>query len=131
MKVERMRITLIVVSILAALFLLGWIGLQVKPKPFAMPSLPPSDASTLLSAGAKTVPLPGGLPARFVITHNTGRDYRHYFELAWFGLPVMKVNESYVNGESYFELPVATYENDPNINFTTGQFLVQARMNLG
>lgn len=48
-----MKIALIVLSILVALVLVSWIGLQVKPKPF------PEFAQSEL----KTVPLPDGLPA--------------------------------------------------------------------
>jgi hypothetical protein len=72
--------------------------------------------TVVLKGRAQMAPFGMMMPARFVIIHNVGRDYRHYFELTWFGLPLMKVNESYVKGKSYFELPVATYENDPNIN---------------
>lgn len=140
-----MKFTLIIVSIIFVLFLLGWIGLQVKPRPFSMPALPQSEQ--------KTVPIPDGLPApverfyrtvygdemplidtvvltgsgrirpfgiwlpaRFVMVHNTGRDYRHYFEATFFGLPFLRVNEGYVDGESFFESPMGTYYDDPNTN---------------
>jgi hypothetical protein len=139
-----MKIILVLLGITAAVLLVGWLGLQVKPKPFE----PYAEESPTL----KTVPLPADLPApvkrfyktvygdqvpvidtvvvkgravlspfgfkmpaRFVFVHNAGRDYRHYIETTWFGLPVMKVNESYVDGNSLFELPIGTYENDPSI----------------
>jgi hypothetical protein len=140
-----MKTTLIILSIIAVLLLLGWIGLHVKPQPFSMPALPQVEP--------KTVPIPNGLPApverfyrtvygdqmpvidtvvltgrgrirpfgiwlpaRFVMVHNTGRDYRHYFEATFFGLPFLKVNEGYVDGESFFESPMGTYYDDPNTN---------------
>lgn len=140
-----MKIILIIVSIIIVLFLLGWIGLQVKPQPFSMPTLPQVEQ--------KTVPFPRGLPApverfyrtvygdqipvietavfvgrgricpfgvwlpaRFVFVHNAGRDYRHYIEATFFGLPFLKVNEGYVDGESFFESPMGTYYDDPNTN---------------
>src|SRR5574341_2406518 len=140
-----MKISLIIFCILAILFLLGWLGLQVKPQSFAPYAEQPPEL--------KKIPLPKGLPApvelfyrtiygdripvietvvikgrgemapfgvkmpaRFVFVHNVGRDYRHYFEATFFGFPVMKVNENYLDGKSYFELPVATYENDPSIS---------------
>lgn len=56
------------------------------------------------------------LPARFLFVHNAGKDYRHYFEATWFGLPIAKVNERYVDGVSLFELPFATYKDDASIN---------------
>lgn len=104
-----MKTILIIFSVLVILLLLGWLGLQVKPRPFA-PF--PQEAPAL-----KTVPLPAGLPvpverfyktvygdqvpvvetavikgravispfgvkfpARFIFVHNAGRDYRHYIE---------------------------------------------------
>lgn len=139
-----MKIIMIIVGSLAALALLGWLGLQIKPKPFSpYPEKTPE---------LRTVPLPAGLPApverfyrtvygeeipvietvvikgradispfgikfpaRFLFVHNAGRDYRHYIEATWFGIPFMKVNESYVDGNSHFELPIGRYENDPSI----------------
>jgi len=138
-----MKTILIIVCILVVIVLLGWLGLQVKPKPFALYA---EETPEL-----KTVPLPKGLPvpverfyktvygdqvpvietvvikgraeispfgvkfpARFIFVHNAGRDYRHYIEATWFGIPFMKVNESYVNEYSLFELPViGTLDNDP------------------
>jgi hypothetical protein len=43
-------------------------------------------------------------------------NYRHYFEATWFGLPIMKVNERFIDGRSLFELPFATYEDDASTN---------------
>jgi len=56
------------------------------------------------------------MPARFIFIHNAGRDYRHYIEATWFGLPIMKVNERYIDGKSLFELPFTTYDNDASTN---------------
>ena len=135
-----------IVYILVFLFFLGWLGLQIKPKPF-----PPYSEKT---PELKMIPLPSGLPApverfykavygdripvidtvvikgraaispfgfklpaRFIFVHNAGKDYRHYIEATWFGLPIMKVNERYLNGKSYFELPmVGTLEDDSSTN---------------
>lgn len=130
-----MKLLMIIASILGIIVLLGWLGLQVKPKPFSPYPGPTPEL--------KTIPLPSGLPApverfyktvygenipvietavfkgratlspfgvklpaRFIFVHNTGRDYRHYFEATWFGIPFMKVNERYLDGKSLFELPV-------------------------
>ncbi len=135
---------LIIFMILAILFLIAWLGFQVKPTAFsAYPQRTPR---------LETIPLPKGLPApverfyrtvygdsvpvirtvvikgravispfgpkmpaRFLFVHYAGKDYRHYIEATWFGLPVMKVNESYLNGHSHFELPIGTFDNDPSI----------------
>ena len=130
-----MKILIVILCIVAILFFLGWLGLQIKPRSF---SPYPEKAPTL-----KTIPLPAGLPppverfyktvyadeipviesavmkgqahispfgvklpARFLFVHEAGRGYRHYFEATWFGIPIMKVNERYVDGQSLFEPPV-------------------------
>lgn len=140
-----MEIALIIGSITVVLFLLGWIGLHVKPQSFSMPALP--------KAEQKNVPLPDGLPAsvkrfyrtlygeqmpvigtvvltgrgrirpfgiwlpaRFVMLHKTGRDYRHYFEATFFPSAIPQSQRRIVDGESFFESPIGTYYDDPNIN---------------
>ncbi|HLE15737.1 MAG TPA: hypothetical protein VI776_13400 [Anaerolineales bacterium] len=45
------------------------------------------------------------LLARFIWVHNTGKDYRHYFEATFFGLPLMKVDEGILGRKSFFEIP--------------------------
>ncbi len=50
-----MKPILVVFSILILLFVIGWLGLRVKPKPFPL--------ATLLQGEIKTVPLPQGMPA--------------------------------------------------------------------
>jgi Family of unknown function (DUF6544) len=136
-----MKLLIIVTTVLAFIVLVGWLGLQIKPKSF----LPYPEKTPEL----KTIPFPAGLPApverfyktvygneipvietavikgraviapfgvklpaRFLFVHNTGRDYRHYFEATWFGLPIMKVNERFLDGQSLFELPLG----DPIVN---------------
>jgi hypothetical protein len=130
--------------IVGVLILLAWLGLQINPKPFASyPEKTPELKTVLLPPGlpapverfyrtvyGEKVPVietvvmkgravisPFGVkfPARFVFVHNAGKDYRHYIEATWFSLPFMKVNESYVSGNSHFELPIGTYDNDPGI----------------
>ena len=141
-----MKTLLIIVSILAALFLLSWLGLQIKPRSFSahpgntpelkwipLPAGLPAPVERFYKAAyGDTIPVietvvvkgratisPFGvkLPARFLFVHNTGKDYRHYFEATWFGLPIMKVNERYVDGKSLFELPgAAPIVDDPSTN---------------
>jgi hypothetical protein len=104
-----MKITITIATILIVLVLLGWLGLQIKPRPFS----PYAERTPEL----KTMPLPAGLPApverfyrtvygedipvietavikgratispfgvklpaRFLFIHNAGKDYRHYIE---------------------------------------------------
>jgi hypothetical protein len=56
------------------------------------------------------------LPARFRFTHAAGRDYRHYFELTVFGLPVLQANEYYVGGKERMELPMGVQEDNPKLD---------------
>ena len=141
-----MKATIITVSILVILFLIGWLGLQAKPKPFpAYREKTPELKTVPLSAGLpapverfyrtlygdkipviETVVIKGRatirpafnipLPARFVFVHNAGKDYRHYIEATFFGLPILKVNEGYLDGKSFFESPMGAYYDDPNTN---------------
>jgi len=62
-------------------------------------------------------------PARYRFSHLTGRDYRHYFETTFWGIPVMKVNERYVDGHGRMELPFGVVENDPGIESAANQGL--------
>jgi hypothetical protein len=140
-----MKPVLIVLIVVVLLGFVLWLGLQIRPKSFALP--------TLASSETKTIPLPSGLPApverfyrtvygdqipviqtvalvgrgrihpfgiwlpaRFVMVHETGKNYRHYFEATFFGMPFLKVNEGYVDGQSFFESPMGTYYDDPNTN---------------
>jgi hypothetical protein len=141
-----MKILIIILCILAILFFFGWLGLKIKPAPFSpYPEKTPERKTIPLPAGLpapverfyKTVygdeipvietvvakgrafisPFGVKLPARFIFVHNAGRDYRHYFEATWFGMPIMKVNERYLDGKSLFELPVgAPIDNDASTN---------------
>jgi hypothetical protein len=49
-------------------------------------------------------------PARFRFTHIAGQGYRHYIETTIFGLPLMKVNEHYLDGKGRLELPFGVEE---------------------
>jgi hypothetical protein len=55
-------------------------------------------------------------PARFRFTHEAGRNYRHYIEVTLFGLPVLKVNEYYVDGKERQELPWAVATGNPKLD---------------
>jgi len=140
------NIVLILAGIVIAVGLLGWLGLQVQPKSFpAYPDKTPQLKTVSLPAGLpapverfyrtiygeelpviETVVIQGrgvmkpfmniSIPARFVFVHNAGKDYRHYFEATLFGLPLMKVNEGYIDGASFFESPMGSYYDDANSN---------------
>ena len=141
-----MKIILTSISILAGLLVLIWLGLQIKPQPFSpypertpqlktisLPSGLPAPVvryyklvygdkvpvidTVVIKGRAEISPFGAPIPARFIFVHNAGKDYRHYIEATWFGIPIMKVNESYVDGNSHFEIPIiGTFDNDPSIS---------------
>jgi hypothetical protein len=129
-----MKIVYYIVIALAGLLALGWLGLKIKPAPFpAYPAQTPELETIPLPAGlpapverfyrvtygdripvitsaimsGRAVVRPFGLwmPARFVFIHDAGQHYRHYIEATFFGIPIMKVNERYVDGVAVGETP--------------------------
>lgn len=55
------------------------------------------------------------LPARYRFTHIAGQGYRHYIEACWFGIPFLKVNESYVDGVSLIDIPIIGKDSGPKV----------------
>jgi hypothetical protein len=143
---HNLKALLVVAISLAGVLSIGWLGLQVKPRPFslheqrtpALQTMPlpsglpapvsrfyqtvygnhiPVIESVVIKGRADISPFGTRLPARFVFVHRAGRDYRHYIEATWFGIPIMKVNERYLDGRSLFEPPVGgVIDNDPSTN---------------
>lgn len=125
---------------------LGWLGIHIRPKPFSpfpmkklesktiplpeglpMPverfyaivygdEIPVIETVEILGRGVLKPFMNIPLPARFVFVHIAGKDYRHYFEATMFGIPILKVNEGYIDNASFFESPMASLNNDPNSN---------------
>ncbi len=140
------NILLVLACLLLAIGLLGWVGLKVQPQSFpAYPDKSPQLRTAPMPAGLpepverfyrtvygeeipviETVAIQGRgvmrqfmsipVPARFVFVHDAGKDYRHYFEATLFGIPVLRVNEGYVDGASFFESPMGTYYDDARCN---------------
>ena len=139
-----MDVIAILAGIIVGVGLLAWLGLQIRPEPFAPFPLP--------SSAPELVPLAQGLPApverfyrrlygedvplitsavisgrgrlrfngirfpaRFRFTHITGQDYRHYIEVTFLGLPLLKVNEYFLDGRARMELPFGVSEG-PNVD---------------
>ncbi len=136
---------IVLIGALVAILAAGWLGLQVKPKPF--PAYPEQTPALKTVEVPADLPAPvaryyetiiGGqipviesaiitgrgklrffglrFPARFRFTHIAGQDYRHYIETTIFCYPVMKVNEYYLDGNARMELPVGVIENEPKVN---------------
>jgi hypothetical protein len=120
----------------------GWLGLQVRPASFpAWPEQPAPPATVPLPSGlpepvarfyraiygadvpvVESAVLTGRadlrvaglrLPGRFRFIHRAGYDYRHYIEATVYGWPILKVNETYIDGRARLELPSGVVENSP------------------
>jgi hypothetical protein len=141
-----MKPVIIIVVIVVILVGLFWLGLRIMPAPFAaypsgtvalarMPlpdDLPapveryyrqlygdevPVITSAVISGRGRMRPAgPFYLPARFRFTHDAGQGYRHYIEITFFGIPVLKINERYLNGQGRMEIPVIGTAEGPKTN---------------
>ncbi len=137
-----MRGILILICVVGGLIVLGGVGLRIKPAPFAafgrqqppLETIPlpkglpapverfyrqlygdqvPVITSAVVTGRASMRPAgPIALPARFRFTHEAGRGYRHYIEATFWGLPLMQVNERYLDGRGRMELPFGVEEGE-------------------
>ena len=62
-------------------------------------------------------------PPRVRFSHLAGQGYRHYMETTFYGFPIMKVNEWFLDGHSRLELPFGVVENDPKVDSAANQGL--------
>ncbi len=129
----------IILGILVLIVLLIWLGLRIRPQafpPFTQEMFTPESVPlpddlpapverfyralygdsvpTIESAvisGRGTMRINGiTLPVRIRFIHDAGAGYRHYIEATLFGLPVLKVNEYYLDGAGRMELPFGVSE---------------------
>lgn len=132
------------------LLLAGVFGLRVQPAPFPVYTAPAAPVTTVplpeglpepveryyrvlygdglpaytsaVLSGRGTVRIMGlVMPARLRFTHDPGHGYRHYIEATFYGVPVFKVNERYLDGKGRMELPFGVVENDPGVDSAANQ----------
>jgi len=134
----------IVLGAVVAVPVLLWVGLHVPAAPFSayaeagdvstsvsLPSgLPapvarfyqtvygdgiPTIRTAVISGRARLRVAGITFPSRFRFTHIAGQDYAHDIVSTVFGLPLLHVRESYVDGWSRMELPFGVTEDDPKV----------------
>ena len=135
-----MKIMLIIVCVLAGLLFLGWVGLQIKPKPFPpfsrerpplhtvpLPEGLPAPVEnfyrahygenipvidTAVISGRGTLKLGGiALPMRFRFVHEAGKNFRSDIDMTIFGRPIMHALEIYADGHGRGVTPGGVDEN--------------------
>ena len=62
-------------------------------------------------------------PARMRFTHIAGHGYRHYMECTFYGIPILKANEYFLEGRGRLELPFGVTENEPTVDSAANQGL--------
>jgi hypothetical protein len=141
-----MKIIALIIAALAGLLFIGWLGFRVQPRPFPvlageaaevktvpLPEGLPAPVAryyhqtygdhipvieTAVITGRATMAPVGGLkiPARFRFVHKAGEDYRHYFEMTWFGGTLGTGNEHYLGGKSKLRLPMGLSDEGPQVD---------------
>lgn len=136
---------LYVLFALVVLAILIYLGLKIRPAPYSPMDAPADPAPTValpsnlpepverfyldlygdevpvvetaVVSGRASMRIAGvTMPGRFRFAYRAGEGYRHLIELTLFGLPVMRVDEIYLDGEARLELPFGVTEGEPKVN---------------
>jgi len=134
-----MKTMIIIIAIVGILIVLGWLGTQIQPQSFpqvegqvsttetvTLPNDLPEPVERFYSkvygermpivqsavvSGRGTMRVNGiTMPVRWRFSYRAGEDYRHYIEATWFRMPLLRVNETYLNGTARLELPFGVSE---------------------
>jgi hypothetical protein len=134
-----MKPVFLVAAALAALGLLGWLGLRLQPSayppykepapPLEMRPLPaglpepverfyrqtygdkvPVITSAVVSGRGSMAPFGMALPMRFRMHYAIGQDYRSEFQATFFRIPIMSAVETYIDGHGVGQMPMGTDE---------------------
>ncbi len=139
------RPLLLILGVVVFISLLVWLGTKFSPKSFAAYTSESQDLGTFpipkdlpqpvdrfyrtlygeeipvihsfILTGRGNIRFQGvTLPARLRFTHDAGKGYRHYIETTVWGLPLMKVNEHFLDQKSRLALPFGVVENEPQVD---------------
>jgi hypothetical protein len=140
-----MKAIAITAGILLAVVLLLWLGLQPQPGPFPPITQQPTELKTVpipdnlpspverfyqelygdelpvvesaIVSGRASIRIAGiTFPGRVRFIHDAGEGYRHYIETTVYTLPLMRVNEYYLDGKTRLELPFGVTEDEAKVD---------------
>ncbi len=137
------KVLVSVVGGLVALSGIGWLGLQVPPANFPAPTNEAHDLGTVAVPADLPAPVRRyfqvafgngvprveamvawgraranfglWMPLRFHLYHQPGQAFKREMEVTWFGLPVLKALDQYINGVGMTG-PVGNAETGPAVN---------------
>lgn len=144
------RVALGILIGLGALVALAWLGLKVRPRQFAaypeqtpaLETVPipeglpapverffrglygdeiPVIHTAVVTGRAWLRPFGFGMPSRYRFIYEAGQGYRHYIETTFWGLPIMKVDERYLDGHGRMEIPVIGVAEGPKTDAAANQ----------
>ena len=127
------------------LLAVGWLGLRINAKSFEVTDAESADPGTVpvpddlpepvaryveAAFGGEMPVIESALvqgnarltfngitfPGRFKFYHDAGAAYYHYIQLTWFGVPIITVNERYMDGVAIMDLPGDRIEDNPQTN---------------
>lgn len=122
---------------------IGWLGLQIPPRNFTPPATATADLGTVAVPADLPAPVRRyfqvafgdqvprvesmvawgraranfglWMPLRFLLYHRPGYDFRRDMEVTWFGLPVLKAMDQYINGKGMTG-PVGNADTGPEVD---------------